>query len=108
MSTEPINDDDGSFLEEIVDAAMEGFGHLVPPEVAELNRDTIRDRLLFHPEGRRLMRQARRELENNSRTVDRHRKPAASDAPALALVVGSSNGNADARHAPDSIRKRPL
>ena len=55
----PLLNDDDPFLEEILDAAMEGFAELVPADVAALIRDSVRDRLLFHPEGRRLVRQAR-------------------------------------------------
>ena len=55
----PLLCDDDPFLEEILDAAMEGFAELVPADVAAFVRDSMRDRLLFHPEGRRLVRQAR-------------------------------------------------
>ena len=58
----PLLRDDDPFLEEILDAAMEGFAELV----AAFVRDSMRDRLLFHPEGRHLVRQARPD-----RVVDR-------------------------------------
>jgi hypothetical protein len=70
----PLLDDDDPFLEEILDAAMEGFAEIVPADVAAFVRDSIRDRLLFHPEGRRLVRQARPDpLVDRSRSVAKQR-----------------------------------
>lgn len=85
-------EEDDPLLEEIVDAAMDGFTELVPPEVAAFIRDSVRDRILFHPEGQRLLRQTRPDPSvDASRNVARRRASPAADPLRVAPAVDTSN-----------------
>lgn len=111
MSTESTDD---PLLDEIVEASMDGLLDLVPPEVAAVIRDSVRGMFTFHPEGQRLLRQARVEAVSDKSTEHTRRRPGGVDTigiPALSVVGSSSNGNgngaADAGQVPGPLRRRP-
>jgi hypothetical protein len=71
----PLLDEDDPLLEEVVAASMADYIDLLPPEVAEEIRSSLRGLFTFHPEAQRLLRQARAEaaVVDRSVTVARQR-----------------------------------
>ena len=51
--------EDEAYVEVLLDEALAGYEQLTTPEQLVVIRTTIRDELLFHPDGQKLVRAAR-------------------------------------------------
>lgn len=71
------DDDDDPLIESLLDAAMAGYEHVLPPPELDAIREALRDDLLFTPEGQRTIRRLRAEATQESGAVRKDGAPIA-------------------------------